>query len=476
MVQKINKTIGGKAIASGGYGCVFSPALQCDGSSKRQLGKISKLMTEKHAKKEYEEIMKFKEILKDIPNYSDYFLLNDITICKPSKIPSNDLTDFNKKCKALPKDKITKQNINDNLSKLLTINMPNGGKPVDDFIYDNGSFEKLYRVNESLINLFKNGIIPMNKKNIYHCDIKDSNILVDDSQKKLETRLIDWGLSTEYKPFKNDPFPKTWRNRPLQYNVPFSVILFSDAFVYKYTEYIKNGGKINKTSLKPFIINYLHFWIQERGTGHYKIINEIMYILYSNELTTLNDDDKKQIIENDFTLVYITDYIVNILIHYTKFRKDGSLNLREYLDNVFIENVDVWGFCISYFPYLEIFYNNYNKLVPNEIEIFNSVKQLFIRLYSTSNEKLNKENIIINLQNLNNLIKINIKDNLDNNLENSEASGIKLKNKKIKNKNFKISNRKKLVKNISKVSFKKVPKSKTRKFKKLLLISAKLKK
>jgi hypothetical protein len=476
MVQKINKTIGGKAIASGGYGCVFSPALQCDGSSKRQLGKISKLMTEKHAKKEYEEIMKFKEILKDIPNYSDYFLLNDITICKPSKIPSNDLTDFNKKCKALPKDKITKQNINDNLSKLLTINMPNGGKPVDDFIYDNGSFEKLYRVNESLINLFKNGIIPMNKKNIYHCDIKDSNILVDDSQKKLETRLIDWGLSTEYKPFKNEPFPKTWRNRPLQYNVPFSVILFSDAFVYKYTEYIKNGGKINKTSLKPFIINYLHFWIQERGTGHYKIINEIMYILYSNELTTLNDDDKKQIIENEFTLVYITDYIVNILIHYTKFRKDGSLNLRDYLDNVFIENVDVWGFCISYFPYLEIFYNNYNKLVPNEIEIFNSVKQLFIRLYSTSNEKLNKENIIINLQNLNNLIKINIKDNLDNNLENSEASGIKLKNKKIKNKNFKISNRKKLVKNISKVSFKKVPKSKTRKFKKLLLISAKLKK
>ena len=51
MVQKINKTIGGNAIASGGYGCVFSPALQCDGSSKRQIGKISKLMTEKHAKK-----------------------------------------------------------------------------------------------------------------------------------------------------------------------------------------------------------------------------------------------------------------------------------------------------------------------------------------------------------------------------------------------------------------------------------------
>jgi hypothetical protein len=469
MVHKINKTIGGKAIASGGYGCVFSPALQCDGSSKRQIGKISKLMTEKHAKKEYEEITKFKEIVKDIPNYSDYFLLNDITICKPAKLSSSDLTDFNKKCKALPKDKITKQNINNNLNKLLTINMPNGGKPVDDFIYDDGSFDKLYRVNDSLIDLFKNGIIPMNKKYIYHCDIKDSNILVEEeSQKKLVTRLIDWGLSTEYKPFKNEPFPKTWRNRPLQYNVPFSVIIFSDAFVYKYTEYIKNGGKIDKTSLKPFVINYLHFWIQERGSGHYKIINEIIYILYSNELTTLKEEDKKQIIENDFTLVYITDYIVDILIQYTKFRKDGSLNLREYLDNVFIENVDVWGFCACYFPYLEIFYNNYNKLVPNEIEIFDNVKTLFISLYTRGNEKINKENIFENLQNLGNLIKSSIKYN---NLDNSSASGIK-----IKNKNIKISNRKKIVKNISKVSFKKIPKSKTRKFKNLLLLSAKLKK
>jgi len=469
MVKKLNKTIGGKAIASGGYGCVFSPALQCDGSSKRQLGKISKLMTEKHAKKEYEEIIKFKEILKDIPNYRDYFLLNDITICKPSKLSSSDLIDFTKKCKALPKDKITKQNINNNLNKLLTINMPNGGKPVDDYIYDNGSFEKLYQINESLINLFKNGIIPMNKKNIYHCDIKDSNILVDDTQNNLETRLIDWGLSTEYKPFKNEPFPKSWRNRPLQYNVPFSIIIFSDAFVYKYTEYIKKGGKIDEISLKPFVINYIHFWIQERGTGHYKIINEIMYILYSNELTTLKEEDKKQIIENDFTLLHITDYIINILIHYTKFRKDGSLNLREYLDNVFIENIDVWGFCICYFPYLEIFYNNFNKLVSNEIEIFNCIKELFIRLYTISSEKLNKEDIIDNLQNLNKLIKNNIKYN---NLDNLLASGIKLRKKNVKN-----SNKPKYAKkNISRVSFKKIPKSKTRKFKKFLLISAKLKK
>ena len=42
---KINK--GGKVIASGGCGCVFNPALKCEGDSKRESKKISKLMTQK---------------------------------------------------------------------------------------------------------------------------------------------------------------------------------------------------------------------------------------------------------------------------------------------------------------------------------------------------------------------------------------------------------------------------------------------
>ena len=29
------KNIGGKVLASGGFGCVFSPALKCEGEAKR---------------------------------------------------------------------------------------------------------------------------------------------------------------------------------------------------------------------------------------------------------------------------------------------------------------------------------------------------------------------------------------------------------------------------------------------------------
>jgi serine/threonine protein kinase len=58
-------------------------------------------------------------------------------------------------------------------------------------------------INNSLMELLVNGIVPMNNRNIYHCDIKDSNVLLDDSSNELKSRLIDWGLSTEYIPFKN---------------------------------------------------------------------------------------------------------------------------------------------------------------------------------------------------------------------------------------------------------------------------------
>ena len=69
---------GGKVLASGGFGCVFSPALKCKNTKKREYGKISKLMTEKHAIQEYKEIKNIREKLKDIPDNQDYFLLNDI--------------------------------------------------------------------------------------------------------------------------------------------------------------------------------------------------------------------------------------------------------------------------------------------------------------------------------------------------------------------------------------------------------------
>ncbi len=414
-----NNKEGGKVLASGGFGCVFTPALKCEGSTSRsrEKNKISKLMIEKYALQEYEEINKYKQILETVPNYEDYYMLYDISICKPAKLNTTDLQNF-KKCTALPKKNITKQNINSSLDKVMTLNMPNGGLPVDDYLYEDGSFQKMYDLHVVLVNLLKNGVVKMNHKNIYHCDIKDANVLVDTSlPNKIKTRLIDWGLSCEYIPFKNNPFPSTWRNRPLQFNVPFSVILFSDAFIEKYTKFLKDNGivndndkdKLTEAELKPFVLDYVKFWMDERGAGHYKYINEVMFMLFSNDLIDVDEKDKPQEIETQITMEYIVDYIVDVLLHFTKFKADGSLDLRQYLDNVFIEIVDIWGFIMIYVPIIELLSNSYQSLTKTELKIFKQLQFIFVEyLYNPRHEPIDMDTLFSDLKIVGDLLHIKL--------------------------------------------------------------------
>jgi hypothetical protein len=450
---------GGNILASGGFGCVFSPPLKCKEQSSRKKGTLSKLMLTKYATQEYDKINSIREKLKIVPDYENYFLLKNFSICEPAKLNTNDLSNYTRKCKALKKNSITRTNINKQLNKLLILNMPNGGIPVDDYIQKNGSFQKLLKINELLIELLQKGILPMNDKNVYHCDIKDSNVLVDTfdpSQTKL--RLIDWGLSTEYIPFENNPFPKPWRNRPLQFNVPFSVIIFTDDFVKKYTEYIKHGGKIKENELRPFLLDYIYFWLRERGPGHYKLINEIMYILFEKKFKNVGEDEKYKLIENEFTINYILNYITKILIHFTKFRKDGSLSLREYLDNVFINIVDVWGFVSIYVPILYIFNENYHELTSNQIKIFELLKELFIYyLYSPTIEPIEISDLVSHLRKLSELFRLEAKHT---NINQTKKYTLSKKSNSNKNKT-------------SKIRFEKTKSKSNNKFKSFLMISTK---
>lgn len=433
---------GGKVIASGGYGCVFNPALKCEGASKRESKKISKLMTDRHATQEYEQINSLKQKLDSVPNYEDYFLIYDATLCRPSKLTTSDLASFTDKCTALPKDNIMKTNINTKLDELMSLNLPNGGLPVDDYLYSDGTFEKMYKVHSYLIKLLKNGIIPMNNKNVYHSDIKDSNVLIDDTGK---ARLIDWGLTVEYKPDTTIEFPKNWRNRPLQFNVPFSVVIFTDSFYEKYTKYLNDGGKVEEEDLRPFIIDYLNFWMKERGAGHYKFINEIMYMLYSHVFTSISEKSRPVMIETEITLPIITNYIIDVLVHYTKFKENGKLNLREYLNEVYINIVDIWGFINVYFPFLEILYNNYFSIKEDEMKIFKQLEYIFNEyLYNPRHEPIDINNLLNDLKELGNLIHIVVYGKKKTSSLRDVASGIKKhKTKKYRSSIFK---RKKLVK------------------------------
>ena len=260
----------------------------------------------------------------------------------------------------------------------------------------------MYSVHVKLYKLLKKGIVPMNKMQVYHCDIKENNVLVG---KDMNSRLVDWGLSVEYIPFKDHTFPRSWRNRPLQFNVPFSVILFSDMFVEKYTAYLENGGNPNAHELRPFIVDYVTSWMKERGLGHYKLINEIMFTLFSSSIRSLSKESKAKIVETQITLKYIIDYLIDVLVHFTKPGIDVKECLRNYLDNVFIQIVDIWGFISIYFVYIEILFNNYDKLTMQELELFNKLKHLFVEyLYKPRYEPISMDLLYSDLSDLEDLL------------------------------------------------------------------------
>jgi hypothetical protein len=403
------KQTAGKVIASGGFGCIFKPSLLCNqmlDKTNTQKNMVSKLMLKKYAIEEYEKITIFKSILKVIPNYNHYFLLDNFSICKPNKLTNMDLDNYKTKCTALKKRNITVKNINSQLDRLLVLNMPNGGTDIKHFITDSYSKTNLKSINNKLIQLLIHGILPMNKLNVYHCDIKDTNVLIDISIKNqnpnLYIRLIDWGLSVII-PNSKVGIPKKLYRRPFQYNVPFSSILFNKVFLINYEKYLKKFPNPTEYKIREFVINFINIWINERGKGHLDAINKFMGKLFLNDISEIkNKVIKNNIIEYEFTYYYIINYITKILIKYTI---NNKIELLDYFHNIYLKNIDIWGFVMIYVSFYEVFYKKFNKLDYYEIELLNKIKYIIIHfLYESPIEPININNLITELNNLDTLI------------------------------------------------------------------------
>ena len=450
----LKNKFGGQAIASGGFGCVFKPALACANGVRKPNG-VSKLMTLKHANDEYDEITQIKDKLNKIPNYSKYFLIDDIdNLCIPAALTTSDLQNFYEKCSALKKSKYTATNINDSLNELRVLSMPDGGETVKQYISNIKKFEQVENLNTSLIELFKNGIIPMNEKGIYHSDIKDTNILVDTANDNVQPRLIDWGLTTEYplddnNKSKNDLswLPLKWQNKSIQFNAPFSIILFSRYFLDEYNDFLRSTGTPKKNNkqymvkLDEFIKTYLFNWMERgKGIGHIVTINKTIEILYDLTKTPDNQtdiivtdpsepDDPYKIYVYVKTIEIITAYIRNILITYTP-EKEAEPAIKDYLNKVFINNIDKWGFLCSYLPFLKKATKDNLDKSKNK-KVFNIIKALFIFLYETSDRAITKEEITNQLSAINQAVGGNvIKQNNKKFGKNTYKTRIQLSNHK----------------------------------------------
>ena len=407
IIPLTDKKKGGEVIASGGFGCVFKPALKCKGQP-RVKNMVSKLMEKRFVNDEYKDIQRFKPKLQNVPNYKDYYLIDNITKCVPDTISKKDLESYNAKCRFLQKKNatLTTTTVKKNL---MLLNMPDGGVELYTFI-DNSKYDVLPKINNLMIDLLKNGILPMNKLGIYHSDIKDSNLLVKD-----KIRLIDWGLSVEY----TKKIPELWSERTLQYNVPFSSILFNPMFEEMYSQFLKQTKEITMETLRPFVIHYMFRWFKYRGEGHYKAINRIFKNLFvddfynsqtegnaqpkDNSQPKDNTQQEDKNIESHFTNYYVINYLCEILIAFTKSKK---FHYDEYINKVFSKIIDIWGFIMSYNPIVEKLSYHYNVLNKVEKLLFSKLKQIFLHyLFLPRVEPIIIDKLVHDLKELNPLFE-----------------------------------------------------------------------
>lgn len=418
-----NKTLksrnqnGKGAIAAGGYGCVFRPALKCKNAHRRTSG-ISKLMLKKYAENEYNEIEKLKNTLTKIKNNEKYFIISGIQLCEPSKLNNSDLDNLNNKCNNLTKNGINKENINLNLDKLKILNSVDGGMDLSVYLTKYPlTYKSFVELNNKLINLLQNAVIKMNELKLYHFDIKSSNILID---KYKNVRIIDWGLSQKQ---KGSEIPSMILRRPFQFNIPISVIILGDEFKnYMNTEIKKeNITQLNKYTIRKPIHNWIIYFLKNYGHGHINYITFIIELLFnqniklSNEslMNRLKNKENSDIPEEFKTYHYfiniLTDYLISI---YLKYYEVEGFNSKKFFNETFSKNVDVFGLISVYFDILEIIspgskYSELNKLSSNISNNMNPLLKniIYKYCYSTyySSEAIDINLLIEDLKKLNTL-------------------------------------------------------------------------
>ena len=340
---------GGKAIAAGGFGCVFKPALKC--TDRERTTGISKLMYSRYATEEMEEVGRLRPIILTIPNYEKYFIIHDIDICDPAPLTASDLKNM-KICNNFKNHSpklVIKDNINRVLDELKIINIPYGGEDLYKWmsvLRKRGSEDDkatlLAILNKKMMGLINYAIVPMNKKKLFHLDLKAQNILVDD---ELNLRIIDWGLSAVQTGTQN---PNIVMNRPFQFNVPFSNTLFSphmqswldDEFAAILPTVQHNSvltQDIYREKLKIIAYNFIGHIRAERGNGHFSVITDLMGVYVRNHYLfgVTNEEFYDALTKN-----IIADYLATI---FDKYIINGQFQQENYFNEVYKHNVDIWG-------------------------------------------------------------------------------------------------------------------------------------
>ena len=369
---------GGKVVASGGIGCVFDPALLCEGQNDRQEGYVTKLMTETDRNAEWEALSAVKPILEEINDSSNYFIAVETNLCNKPEFDQNDKEEYNEKCQTLARGDqhlpITIDTLQyySSSNYIAGINYPYGGINILQYLQANGL---TYELNQALIKTLENGIIPMNKSGLIHQDLKAVNMVYDTTN----VRVIDWDHSGI---IKSNNIPKnTTILATLQYQLPMSCILFEENG-YVQSWYNSNGIKLikefltdpkNQVTVKavndPKSVTAIIKKIVDKKLApefitnlsvlftispHFNLLAKLLNTLFSDRQPFNNVG----LSENDRFLQFIASRMCHLLIDKRLlFYPNNTIKIMKfdrkyYFNTVYRHICDIYGFLTTYLNYI----------------------------------------------------------------------------------------------------------------------------
>lgn len=219
-VKKNNKlkqdkdTKGTSLIGWGGYGCIFQPSTNCDGSISKN--KNNKYRTSKiqfygigGAKNE----IFISTIIQTIPNFKKYF---SPVISSCSTLPLSKLDPFVlNNCTSISEKKQDYDEIITTQSRYIK------HKPIKLVLREEKTFPKAYTILLNYIYHLLEGITLLQTKDVIHFDIKDGNILYAYKEKIPRPVIIDFGISflSSYVYESSDKYIQTKHNNIHHFNV-----------------------------------------------------------------------------------------------------------------------------------------------------------------------------------------------------------------------------------------------------------------
>lgn len=389
---------GGIPIFAGAQGCVFKPALKCKHRQRNYNdGHVSKLEEMKSAEAEMREYEQIKRYLMQIKDYKKYFSVQ-ADLCEPDRLEPHDLVNFDDVCInfKLHGLNVAAANINNHLSKLRMINMPDLGIDLTQWMGQSAlNADLVCKLNEHVSTLLINAVGPMNRLGVIHNDIKSENVMIDLNN---DVRIIDWGLagiSTT-----NQVIPvHHFMDNPVTYNRPFSTMVISDKVTELFSSIVlkpmPSTSELTVDQIKHFTRAIYKEYINAFDTG-YKYLQHIFKSIFGT------DDAITAEIINEA----VSTYTAEILHHFTD-HVHRTFRLKEYFSNVYRYNTDVWGIMSVFYSIFMMPRKSFIMSDATHADMLKRYRTLFrTAVFANGHMRMNVEHIVQQLRQISDAVRI----------------------------------------------------------------------